>query len=90
MFDIQVYEKFVHEICDTQLISNSSFWCLTKSSNFEFSQLMKKMDADTTLIGKEGPSKQLPPVFSLIHKEQYVDQFIIEVDDGLFENLPNP
>jgi hypothetical protein len=90
LFDSQVYEKSIHEICDTQLISNSSFWCLTKSANFEFSQLMKKMDANTTLIGKTGPSKALPPVFSLIHKEQYVDQFIIEVDDGLFENLPNP
>lgn len=90
LFDSQVYEKSIHEICDTQLISNSSFWCLTKSPNFEFSQLMKKMAADTTLIGKEGPSKKLPPVFSLIHKDQYIDQFIIEVDDGLFDNLPNP
>lgn len=90
LFDSQVYEKSVHEICDTQLISNSSCWLLKNSSSFEFSQLMKQMEADSTLIGKHGPSKALPPVFSLIHKEQYVDQFIIEVDDGLFENLPNP
>lgn len=90
LFDNQLYEKSIHEICDTQLISNSSCWSLKKSFNFEFSQLMKKMEADSTLIGKEGPSKALPPVFSLIYKEQYIDQFIIEVDYGLFENLPNP
>lgn len=90
LFDSQVYEKSIHEICDTQLISNSSCWSLKKSSNFEFSQLMKQMDADSTLIGKEGPSKALPPVFSLIHKDHYIDQFIIEIDDGVFNNLPNP
>jgi hypothetical protein len=90
VFDNQVHEDSIASVCDVQLISNSSFRFFSKSRNFEFSKLMEVLENTKTIIGKEGPSRLLPPVFSVIYKGSYIDQFIIEVDDGLFNNLPNP
>jgi len=89
IFDNQVHENYINNLCDVTIVSNSSLKWFTKSDNFEFSQLMKSFEQNKEFIGKGGPSKDLPPVFSIVQKGEYIGQFITEIDEDLLSNLMN-
>lgn len=89
IFDNQVHEDYINDLCKVTLVSNSCLQWFKNSKNFEFGQLMKSLEQNKDIIGKVGPSKKHPPVFSIVQKGEYVGQFITEIDDELLSALMN-
>lgn len=87
IFDNQVHEDYINDLCKVTLVSNSCLQWFKNSKNFEFGQLMKSLEQNKDIIGKVGPSKKHPPVFSIVQKGEYVGQFITEIDDELLSAL---
>lgn len=90
IFDHQFHEDYINDICETTLVSNSSFFLFQNAHNFEFKQLMTNLYKNDKLIGTTGPSKKLPPVFSIIEKGIHVGQFITEIDEELYDSIQKP
>lgn len=90
VFDHQLHEDYINDICETTLVSNSSFFLFQNARNFEFKQLMTNLYKNDKLIGTTGPSKKLPPVFSIIEKGVHVGQFITEIDEELYDSIQKP
>lgn len=87
VFDHQIHEDYINDLCDVTLVTNSSFFLFKNAQNFEFKKLMINLYEQDQLIGTTGPSKKLPPVFSIIQKGVHVGQFITEIDEELYENI---
>ena len=87
VFDHQLHEDYINDICETTLVSNSSFFLFQNAHNFEFKQLMTNLYKNDKLIGTTGPSKKLPPVFSIIQNGVHVGQFITEIDEELYDSI---
>lgn len=90
IFDHQIHEDYINDICETTLVSNSSFFLFQNAHNFEFKQLMTNLYKNDKLIGTTGPSKKHPPVFSIIEKCIHVGQFITEIDEELYDSIQKP
>lgn len=86
IFQSQIHRNFINALCDLTVITNYSINCYEKSDSFEFSQIIKGIKSKQNILGQSGPSKSSPPVFSVIYKNEFKDQFIIEIDEKLFEN----
>lgn len=87
LFDNQSQQNNIYDICDTTIVTNSSIKWLTKSINFRFSKTISLLNSNKDILGINGISKDLPPVLSIIYKDNYIDQFITDVDYDLFEDL---
>lgn len=90
IFDHQIHEDYINDICETTLVSNSSFFLFQNARNFEFKQLMINLYKNDNLLGTTGPSKKLPPVFSIIQNGVHVGQFITEIDEELYDSIQKP
>lgn len=82
IFDQQCYNKQEFELCDLVLISNSSLKYLDKTS-IVLSDIIKPLENNKEIIGKFGPSKDIPAVFSLIYKKEFKTQVITDFDETL-------
>ena len=87
IFEHQLHEDYINDICETTLVSNAAFSLFKNAHNFEFKQLMTNLYKNDKLIGTTGPSKKLPPVFSIIQKGVHVGQFITEIDENLYDSI---
>lgn len=47
---------------------------------------MKDIQSTQNILGQSAPSKSSPPVFSVIYNGEFKDQFVIEIDEHLFDN----
>lgn len=83
IFDSQLVYDNILEICKLTLVTNASLSFYKNSSSFELNQIFKSILEDKDTIGTNGPSKELPPVFSVILDGQYQGQFISEIDNEL-------
>jgi hypothetical protein len=90
VFDHQLHEDYINDLCNTTLVTNSSFFLFKNAANFEFKQLMINLYDRKELIGTTGPTKKLPPVFSIIQKGVHTGQFITEIDEDLYDNIQQP
>lgn len=90
IFEHQVYSKEINQLCDLTVISHMSLNFF--ANQFNSSNLypaIQMLAENSELIGINGPSKELSPVFSVIHKNELKKQFIIYSDQKLVEEL-NP
>lgn len=86
IFDNQVFDKDIDNICDTFIMPTSSAECLLKNISFEKYEILKHLINNKKLLGTSGLSSK-GAYFLVMHNNSYENQFLVEFDKDIYKAI---